>query len=534
MKIMKPADLDKVKKIGQELLSPSDVRITVGAATCGMAKGSGQLLEIINEEVKNQGLKANVVIVGCNGQCYAEPIIEVIKGKDKITYARVKSSDIQGLVKAAKEGKAAEVIEQLDNEAFYKNQHKIVSKNSGIIAPGSIEEYIAVGGYSALVKALTEMKPEDVLNEVKESKLRGRGGAGFPAGIKWAACRNTKSEKKYIVANGSEGDPEIAMHRSFLESDPHSIIEGMAIAGIAVGAECGYIYLNDRYLVALKRLEKAIDQASELGIIGDKIMGTDFSFKLKVKRGGGAYVCGEETALLNSLEGASGEPRSRPPYPAEKGLFDKPTIVNNLETIANVPAIINMGAKSFASIGTSSSKGTKIIALSGNVSQTCWVEVPMGTKIEDIINIYGKGAEGGKKIKGFQIGGPSGGILPSESLKLELDYDTLSKAGSLLGSGGLLVMDEDTDMLDMAKFFTDFFVDESCGKCSTCRQGTKNLQHILNEIIDGKGTKEHISLIKRLADGMSVNACCALGKTAALPITSVLEHFPEEIQGEIS
>lgn len=390
-----------------------------------------------------------------------------------------------------------------------------------------------MGGYASLAKVLTTMSPVDVIKEVSVSKLRGRGGAGFPTGVKWEACRKADGEKKYIVCNGSEGDPEIGMHRSFLESDPHSIIEGMAIAGYAVGADEGYIYLNDRYQIALERLEVAIAQAEKLGLLGEKIMGSSFSFSLKVKRGGGAYVCGEETALLNSLEGSFGEPRPRPPFPVEKGLFDKPTVVNNLETLATIPSIILKGGKWFSQIGTTSSKGTKIVALSGNVAQTCWVEVPLGTSIKDVIDTFGKGTANGKKIKAFQTGGPSGGILPAKSLMLKLDYDQLNKAGSLLGSGGLLVMDEDADMLDMAKFLTDFFVDESCGKCSICREGVKRLREILEGIMEGQGTKGHISLIKRMAAAMADTSGCAFGKTAAVPILSVLKHFPKEIEGKL-
>ncbi|MFC1670571.1 NADH-ubiquinone oxidoreductase-F iron-sulfur binding region domain-containing protein [Spirochaetota bacterium] len=566
MKITKPGDLEKTKKEGLKQLSPAGIRITVGAASCGLAKGADKVIKKLQSEVKKQKIKAEVVLVGCNGMCFAEPIVEVIRsGKPRITYGNVTTKDVSELLKAAKSGKIDEdlvlmrhdeeksalksdsikykkgdltkaysAVKEYKRHEFFKDQLKLISKNSGTISPLSIEEYVALGGYGSLTKAITKMTPPNVIKEVTASKLRGRGGGGFPAGTKWIACQKADGDKKYIVCNGSEGDPEISMHRSFLESDPHMIIEGMAIAGYAVGANEGYIYLNDRYLVALERVEAAIKQAKKAGLLGKKIMGTDFSFDLKVKRGGGAYVCGEETALLNSLEGTFGEPRPRPPYPAESGLFGKPTVVNNLETLSNIPAIIKKGGKWFSEIGSGSSKGTKIVALSGNVNQSCWVEVPLGTKISDIISTYGKGTESGKKIKAFQTGGPSGGILPAKSLNIKLDYNALTKAGSLLGSGGLLVMDEDTDMLDMAKFFTDFFVDESCGKCTTCREGTKQLKQILSNIIDGKGKKGHINLIKRMSDGMAVNACCALGKTAALPITSVLEHFPEEIKGKLN
>lgn len=565
MKIKKPVDLKIIKKEGVKLLSPATIRITVGAATCGMAKGAGKIYEALKYEVKKQRLKADVIAVGCNGLCYAEPIVEVIRaGKPRITYGKVSGGRVDKLVKSIKAGaiikdlvlmrhdeaksvlgsesikyakgklsKAYAGIKEYRRHNFYQSQMKLVSGNAGTIDPARIEEYIAMDGYASLAKVLTTMSPEEVIEEVSISKLRGRGGAGFPTGVKWQACRKEDSDKKYIVCNGSEGDPEIGMHRSFLESDPHLIIEGMIIAGYAVGAEEGYIYLNGRYLLALERLEGAIKQAEKLGLLGKKIMGFSFSFSLKVKRGGGAYVCGEETALLNTLEGSFGEPRPRPPFPVEKGLFGKPTVVNNLETLANIPLIVLKGGEWFSKIGTASSKGTKIVALSGNVAQTCWVEVPLGMIIKEIIDTFGKGTADGKKIKAFQTGGPSGGILPARSLKLKLDYDQLNKVGSLLGSGGLLVMDEDTDMLDMAKFFTDFFADESCGKCSACREGTKRLQEILEGIMEGQGTKGHISLIKRMAAAMADTSACALGKTAAVPIISVLKYFPKEIEGKL-
>ncbi|MEI6127864.1 MAG: NADH-ubiquinone oxidoreductase-F iron-sulfur binding region domain-containing protein, partial [Pseudomonadota bacterium] len=424
---------------------------------------------------------------------------------------------------------AYEKIKEYKKVDFFKHQMKVVSRNAGTISPERIEEYIALGGYGAFAKALTSLSPEDVIRDVTTSKLRGRGGAGFPTGKKWDACRQAEGDVKYIVCNGSEGDPEIGMHRSFLESDPHAIIEGMAIAGYAVGASEGYIYLNDRYVLGCERVTGAIKQAEQRGLLGKKIMGTDFSFTLKVKRGGGAYVCGEETALLNSLEGSFGEPRPRPPFPVQKGLFQKPTVVNNLETLANIPVIVMHGGKWFAGIGTPSSKGTKIVALSGAVAQSCWVEVPLGTTVEEVITTFGKGGANGKKVKAFQTGGPSGGILPANKLKIKLDYDALAKEGSLLGSGGLLVMGEDTDMIDMAKFFTDFFADESCGKCTPCREGVKRLQEILLSFVEGRGTKEHVNLIKRMGETMRDTSFCALGKTAAVPMLCVLEHFPKEV-----
>ena len=565
MKIKRPEDLQKIKKERMKLLSPNRTRITVGLATCGLAKGAGKIFEALKYEVKKRKVKADVVAVGCNGLCYAEPIVEVIRfGKPRITYGGVSLEKLGELVQSVKTGgvlkdmvlmrhdettpalatepikyargklaKAYTGIKEYRRLDFYKRQMKLVSGNAGTIDPESIDEYIAINGYASLANVLSTMSSGDVINEVTESKLRGRGGAGFPTGVKWQTCRNADGDKKYVVCNGSEGDPEIGMHRSFLESDPHLVIEGMLIAGYAIGAEEGYLYLNDRYLLALERIECAIKQAEKLGILGKNIMGSSFSFSLKVKRGGGSYVCGEETALLNALEGSFGEPRPRPPFPAEEGLYGNPTVINNLETLANVPLIGLKGGKWFSKIGTVSSKGTKIVALSGNVAQTCWVEVPLGMSIKEIIDTFGKGTTPGKKIKAFQTGGPSGGVLPAKSLNMKLDYDQLKKAGSLLGSGGLLVMDEDTDMLDMAKFFTDFFADESCGKCSICREGTKRLQEILEDIMDGQGTKGHINLIKRMAAAMADTSACAFGKTAAVPIMSVLKYFPKEIEGKL-
>jgi len=564
MKLKKPEDLKNIKKQGLDLLSPGKTRITVGAATCGNAKGAGKVIEALKYQIKKQKIKADVVKVGCNGMCYAEPIVEVISsGKPKVTYGNVTVDQVEQILKSLSSGKVAEDLALMRCDAlksavtgdvityakgkipktiealkeckklpFFKNQKKVVSRNAGIVSPDSIEEYIALGGYSGLAKALTR-SAKDIIKEVKASKLRGRGGAGFPTGIKWEACSRAEGDKKYVVCNGSEGDPEIGMHRSFLESDPHTIIEGMAIAGYAVGADEGYVYLNDRYLLGLERMAAAIKQAEKAGLLGKNILGSGFSFNVKIKRGGGAYICGEETALLDSLEGACGEPRTRPPFPVESGLFGKPTVVNNIETLANIPVIAMKGGKFLADIGTPSSKGTKVVALSGNVAQACWAEVPMGTKIEDVIKIFGKGTANGKKVKAFQTGGPSGGILPAKSLKMKLDYDALNKAGSLLGSGGLLVMDEDTDMVDMAKFFTDFFADESCGKCTSCREGVKRLQEIVDTMVAGRGTKEQLETIKRLGDAMNDTSFCALGKTAAVPILSVLKHFPKEISGRM-
>ncbi len=564
-KVSSPADLDKIKKQGMDLLVPKTTRITVGAASCGLAKGSASVAAALQAELKKKKVKADVVLVGSNGMSFAEPVVSVIKeGKPRITYGNVTADRAADIVSSISSGKVVEDlalmrcdkvksdvvsdsityskgtlpksftgIKEQSKHDFYKSQEQIVSRNCGTVSPERIEEYIALGGYSALTKALTGMKPADVVKEVKTSKLRGRGGAGFPAGIKWEACSKADGDVKYIVCNGSEGDPEIGLHKSYLESDPHMLIEGMMLAGYAVGAQHGYVYLSDRYLLAAERVQAAADQARSMGLLGRNIMGTGFSFDLTVKRGGGAYVCGEETALLNSLGGTFGEPRPRPPLPVERGLFGKPTVVNNLETLSNIPAIVLKGGTWFAGIGTPSSKGTKIVALSGNVAQPCWVEVPMGIKIEDIISTFGGGTASGKKVKAFQTGGPSGGVLPAKSLKTKLDYDALAKAGTLLGSGGLLVADEDTDVVELARFLTEFFLEESCGKCTPCREGVKRISEIVTTLAEGRGTKEQIAVIKRMGDAMNNTCFCALGKTAAAPILSVIKHFPKDVNSRM-
>ncbi len=564
MKINKPEDLNKTAEKSLKLLTPSTCRITVGTATCGIAKGADTVIKALLSELKKQKVKADIVKVGCNGMCFAEPVVEVIQpNKPRITYGHVNKGQAADIVKALSKNKIAELavllrydeyrsvicsepvkylkgklsktyagVSNALNSGFFKNQTKFASRNAGTICPEKIEEYIALGGYKALAQALAS-SPENTIEEVKNSKLRGRGGAAFPTGIKWDACRNAQDDKKYIVCNGSEGDPEIGMHRSFLESDPHTVIEGMITAGYCTGASEGYIYLNDRYLLAFERVQTAIKQAKQLGLLGRNIMGSGFSFAIRIKRGGGAYICGEETALLNSIEGSFGEPRTRPPFPVEKGLFGQPTVINNIETLANIPVIVLMGGKKFAKTGTPSSSGSKIISLTGNVKQSCWAEVAFGTKIEDIIKIFAKGTTGSKKIKAFQTGGPSGGLLPAKFLKTKLDYDALSKAGTILGSGGLLIMDEGTDMVDMAKFLTEFFADESCGKCTSCREGIKRLLDIMDDITDGKGTRKHLELITRMDTAMHDTCFCALGKTAAVPLVSVIKHFSKDIESLI-
>ena len=422
----------------------------------------------------------------------------------------------------------AEDYMALRDTTFYKSQNRVVLRNCGLIDPENIDEYIAMDGYAALGKVLTEMKPEDVINIIKASGLRGRGGGGFPTGVKWSLCAPNKADQKYVVCNADEGDPGAFMDRSVLEGDPHCLVEAMAIAGYAIGATIGYVYVRAEYPIAVERLQKAIDQAREYGLLGKNIFGSGFDFDLYIRLGAGAFVCGEETALMTSIEGNRGEPRPRPPYPAVKGLFGKPTIENNVETFANVPQIILRGAEWFASMGTERSKGTKVFALGGKIAHTGLVEIPMGTTLRHIIEEIGGGIPNGKKFKAAQTGGPSGGCIPAKLIDTEVDYDNLTAIGCMMGSGGLIVMDEDNCMVDMAKFFLEFTVDESCGKCTPCRVGTKRVLEILDKITSGKGTLEDVDRLEQLCYYIKQNSLCGLGQTAPNPVLATLNFFRDE------
>ena len=419
-------------------------------------------------------------------------------------------------------------IKSLDDTAFYKKQLRIALRNCGVINPENIDEYIAFDGYAALGKVLTEMTPDEVIQTILDSGLRGRGGAGFPTGLKWKFAAGNKADQKYVCCNADEGDPGAFMDRSILEGDPHVVIEAMAIAAYAIGASQGYVYIRAEYPIAVQRLTIAINQAREYGLLGKNIFGTDFSFDLDIKLGAGAFVCGEETALMTSIEGKRGEPRPRPPFPAVKGLFARPTILNNVETYANVPQIILKGADWFASMGTEKSKGTKVFALGGKIKNTGLVEIPMGTTLRTIVEEIGGGIPNGKKFKAAQTGGPSGGCIPASLIDTPIDYDNLIAIGSMMGSGGLIVMDEDTCMVDIAKFFLEFTVDESCGKCTPCRVGTKRLLELLNKITDGKGTMEDLDKIEELAEFIKANSLCGLGQTAPNPVLSTMRYFRDE------
>ena len=528
----------------------TDIRVVVGMATCGIAAGATPVLETLTEEVKANSLsdKVTVVQTGCVGICQFEPVIEVFEaGKEKTTYVKMTPEKAKRVVeehlKGGKvvneftlggqmpEGKEADGSFRniaLKETPFYRSQNRVVLRNCGLIDPESIDEYIAMDGYGALGKVLTEWQPEDVIKCVTDSGLRGRGGGGFPTGRKWGLCAPNKAPQKYVVCNADEGDPGAFMDRSVLEGDPHCIIEAMAIAGYAIGATQGYVYVRAEYPIAVKRLQLAIDQAHERGLLGKNIFGSGFDFDLHIRLGAGAFVCGEETALMTSIEGNRGEPRPRPPYPAVKGLYNSPTVENNVETFANIPQIILRGADWFASMGTERSKGTKVFALGGKIKNTGLVEIPMGTTLHSIIEEIGGGIPNGKKFKAAQTGGPSGGCIPASLIETEVDYDNLVAIGCMMGSGGLIVMDEDTCMVDMAKFFLEFTVDESCGKCTPCRVGTKRLLEMLNKITGGKGTLEDLDKLEELCMYIKQNSLCGLGQTAPNPVLATLRFFRDE------
>jgi len=506
------------------------------------ASGSGEVMKALEEEIKKQGLEKEVSIVqtGCFGLCALGPIMLVHPGGS--FYSAVKPENIPEIVSEHllkgrvverllyKETVTEGGVKSLNNTEFYRKQKRIALRNCGVINPESIDEYIGVDGYQALGKVLTEMKPEQVVDIVKASGLRGRGGGGFPTGQKWHLARTIvpNADQKYVCCNADEGDPGAFMDRSVLEGDPHVVIEAMAIAGYAIGATKGYIYIRAEYPIAVKRLEIAIKQAREYGLLGKNIFESGFDFDLDIRLGAGAFVCGEETALMTSIEGNRGEPRIRPPFPAEKGLFGKPTILNNVETYANIPQIILKGADWFASMGTEKSKGTKVFALGGKINNTGLVEVPMGTTLREVVYEIGGGIPKGKKFKAAQTGGPSGGCISEENIDTPIDYDNLVAIGSMMGSGGLIVMDEDNCMVDIAKFFLDFTVDESCGKCTPCRIGTKRLYEMLEKITSGKGTMEDLDEMERLCLYIKNNSLCALGQTAPNPVLSTYKYFKDE------
>ena len=501
---------------------------------------SGEIIDALNANIQQHGLEEEIKVVrtGCFGLCALGPIMIVYP--EGCFYSEVKVEDIPEIVEEHllkgrivkrllyKETVEAENVKPLNETNFYKKQHRVALRNCGVIDPENIEEYIAYDGYAALAKALTEMTPQDVIQTVIDSGLRGRGGGGFPTGRKWSFTAANQADQKYVVCNADEGDPGAFMDRSVLEGDPHCIVEAMALCGYATGATEGYVYVRAEYPIAVQRLQKAIDDARAYGLLGKNIFGSGFDFDLFIRLGAGAFVCGEETALMTSIEGNRGEPRPRPPYPAVKGLFGKPTTENNVETFANIPQIILHGAEFFNSMGTETSKGTKVFALGGKINNTGLVEVPMGTTLREIVEDIGGGIPNGKKFKAAQTGGPSGGCLPASLLDIEIDYDNLVAKGAMMGSGGLIVMDEDDCMVDIAKFFLKFTVDESCGKCTPCRVGTRRLLEILEKITSGKGTMEDLERMEKLCHYIKENSLCGLGQTAPNPVLSTYERFKDE------
>lgn len=511
------------------------MRITIGMGSCGIAAGAQKTKTALEKALKDLNSNITVEQVGCIGMCFNEPIVEVITDNEHYYYGKVDETAAAALIASHLNNKTP-LKEQLisdDDMAFLNQQNRVALKNCGIIDPESIAAYIKAGGYSGLEKCLKSMTSEDVIEEIKISGLRGRGGAGFPTWFKWDAARKNDGTIKYVICNADEGDPGAFMDRSLLESDPHAVMEGMMIAAYAIGASQGIFYVRAEYPLAIKRLEIAIEQAKAKGYLGENILGTNFSFDITIKAGAGAFVCGEETALIASLEGERGMPRLKPPFPAERGYWQKPSNINNVETYGNVPWIMRQGGAAFAAMGTETSKGTKVFALAGKVKKGGLVEVPMGMTIRDIIFKIGGGIKEDKAIKGVQMGGPSGGCIPEHLLDTPVDYESITKVGAIMGSGGMVVMDETTCMVDMALFFLKFTQDESCGKCVHCRIGTKRMLEILERITQGKGEDGDIELLEELSQAIISGSLCGLGQSAPNPVLSTLTHFRPEYQSHI-
>ena len=548
-RINSPAELEACRKDIVSQRDPNKPCIAICTGTGCLALGAAKVVAALREEIKKQGQEGKIDIkvdlreTGCPGFCERGPVI-VIYPKE-ICYLQVQPGDAAEIISQTILGN--KVIDRLlyvdpatgeksvrESEIpFYKNQMRLLIGNNIRLDPKSIEDYLSLGGYSALSKALFQMKPEQVVGLVKDSKLRGRGGAGFPAGNKWEFARNSPGETKYVVVNADEGDPGAFMDRALLEGNPHAVLEGFAIGAYAIGAHEGYFYVRQEYPLAVENITIAIKQAEEYGLLGKNILGSGFDFTVKVHRGAGAFVCGEETALLRSLEGKPGEPKARPPYPAVKGLWDKPTNINNVETWANIPLIVNNGAEFLTAIGTEGSKGTKIFSLVGKVKNTGLVEVPMGITLKNIIYQVGGGIPGDKKFKAVQTGGPSGGCIPEQFLDMGVDFDELAKVGAIMGSGGMIVMDEDTCMIDVAKYFLNFLTDESCGKCTPCREGIRQMLKILTNISEGRGKEGDIELLETLAETTRDASLCALGGSAPNPVLSTIRYFKDEYEAHI-
>jgi len=538
-------DLDKLTEGLASRNDPHMPRVSVCAGSGCLACGSKEVIAAFESEIDKQGLSTQVEVksTGCHGFCEKGPIVVI--DPEETCYLQVTPKDVPEI--ATQTLKDKQIIERLlyvdpqtgekstnENDIpFYKHQKRLVFGPNRTINPRSIDDYIAIGGYGALKKALFDMTPDTVIEEIKTSKLRGRGGAGFPTGMKWEFARKAQGDQKYVVVNCDEGDPGAYMDRSLMEGNPHSVLEGLLIGAYAIGASIGAVYIRQEYPLALQNLEVAMAQAQEYGFLGDNILGSGFSFTVEVHRGAGAFVCGEETALLASLEGLAGEPRPRPPFPAQKGWWGRPTNINNVETWSNIPLIIRDGAAAFASIGTEGSKGTKIFSLVGKIANTGLVEVPMGITLRDVIYKIGGGIPDGKKFKAMQTGGPSGGCIPEHLLDLQVGFDELGKAGSMMGSGGLIVMNEDTCMVDLARYYIDFLTEESCGKCVPCREGLRQMHRILTRITEGKGKEGDLELLEQLGETAMEASLCALGKTAPNPFLSTLRYFRDEYEAHI-
>jgi len=564
MKIKNLSDLEQVKNEGLRLIYPDKIKISVGMATCGIATGAQEVYDEMKTAIEDEKLDAILTRTGCLGFCQKEPLVDIlISGLPKLTYKEMTPDKAREVVIALKDGQIIEkyLLCKLEEEIlldepvkkydaskangnlssipsynevpFFSKQRKIALRNCGFINPDSIEEYIARGGYSALNKALTQLSPEQTIEEIKKSGLRGRGGAGFPTGRKWEFCRREKDETKYIVCNADEGDPGAYMDRSVLEGDPHSVLEGMLIGAYAIGAFRGFIYVRSEYPLAIVRLREAIKQAKDYGLLGENIFDSGFNFDIEIREGSGAFVCGEETSLMHSIEGVSPEPRQRPPFPAQSGLWGHPTNINNVETWANVPAIMKKGGDWYAKIGTEKSRGTKVFSLVGKVRNTGLVEVPMGITLQEIIYDIGDGILKGKNFKAVQTGGPSGGCIPASLIDLPVDYESLAKVGSIMGSGGMVVMDEDTCIVDIAKYFLTFTNDESCGKCTSCREGSEALLEVLTRISEGEGEDGDIDFLQELGEAIKDASQCGLGQTLPNPVLSTLQHFREEYEAHI-
>ena len=512
------------------------MRVVVGQGSCGVATGARKTAAEFEKQIAAKGLDIPVQVTGCVGTCYLEPIVDVYDDNEELTrYVKVQPDKVEAIVEGHLAG-GKPVTEQAiseEDKQFVEKQQRVVLRNCGVINPEDIEEYLAVDGYKAIEKVLKEMKPEEVIEEIKVSGLRGRGGAGFPTWFKWNAAKENKGDQKYLVCNADEGDPGAFMDRSVLEGDPHSLLEGMIIGGYAMGATEGVIYCRAEYPLAIKRLEIAMEQAIEKGFLGKNIFGSGFDFDIRIKAGAGAFVCGEETALIASLEGERGMPRLKPPFPAAKGYWQKPTDINNVETLANVPWIIYNGGKAFAQFGTEKSSGTKVFALAGKIKKGGLVEVPMGMTIREVIFGIGGGIKNDREFKAVQMGGPSGGCIPASLIDTPVTYEDINKTGAIVGSGGIIVMDEDTCMVDMARYFLNFTRDESCGKCNYCRIGTKRMLEILERITEGKGEDGDIEKLEELANKIKDGSLCGLGQTAPNPVLTTIRYFRNEYEDHI-